>query len=161
MTSRASSRLLFSLGLALPLGLFGAGLARLLDRPPVSLLPPAPVEEAGPRRPEGPLTYLPLPAPIHATIRGGRRQLTIQASFAVETGQIGLAEMASMLKTDLPLLTVELAEALRACDEAQPSLDAFRRALPDALRAAANARYGTPEAPEPVFEALLTDFLVN
>lgn len=48
MTSRASSRLLFSLGLALPLGLFGAGLARLLDRPPVSLLPPAPVEEAGP-----------------------------------------------------------------------------------------------------------------
>lgn len=79
----------------------------------------------------------------------------------METGQIGLAEMASMLKTDLPLLTVELAEALRACDEAQPSLDAFRRALPNALRAAVNARYGTPEAPEPVFEALLTDFLVN
>ncbi|WYK04230.1 hypothetical protein DWF04_014435 [Cereibacter sphaeroides f. sp. denitrificans] len=160
MTSRVSSRLLFSLGLALPLGLFGAGLARLLDRPAVSLLPPAPAE-AAPRRPAGPLTYLPLPAPVHATIRGGQRQLTIQVSFAVEAGRIDLASMASMLKTDLPLLTVELAEALRACDEAQPSLDAFRRALPEALRAAVNARYATAEAPEPVFEALLTDFIVH
>lgn len=157
----APGRIAFATGLGGALCLFALGLGMLFDRPSAQLVPPA--EEAeiqGPRLPVGALTYMPLPDPIHATIRGGRRQLTLKLAFAVEGQRLDLLAMADMLRKDVPLLVLDLTEALRACDEAEPSIDAFRRALPEALRAVANGRYGTEDLPDPVFEVMIPHFVL-
>ncbi|SNX67795.1 hypothetical protein SAMN05878503_101433 [Cereibacter ovatus] len=152
--ARLQSRVIFGAALAGPLVLFGLGMGVTIYR----TTPAAPVEVEEKTGPEGALTYLPLPDPISATIRGGTRTLDLRVTFAVEGERLDMMAMHKLLLGDLPLLMVELTEAVRICDEAQPSLEAFRRALPGVLRDVANSRYGTAEVPDPVYEALITDF---
>ncbi|WP_096785559.1 hypothetical protein [Rhodobacter sp. CZR27] len=157
--SAPSSLIPFGLGLCGTLVLFGLGLGLALQAPSPPPEPaPEPGEAAGPA---GPLTYMPLPEPILASVRDNRRQLTLRVVFAVDGTGLDLPAMAGKLRADIPLLVAELAEAVRLCDETQPTIEAFRRALPAALREVVNARYGTEAAPAPVYEALLTEFIVR
>ncbi|MGP3697161.1 hypothetical protein [Rhodobacter sp. NSM] len=152
----------FALGAAGSLALFALGLGMTLDRPGTQSISEAEDSATeGPRQPVGSLTYLPLPEPINATIRGNNRQLTLELAFAVEGQRMDLLSMADMLRKDVPLLMVELAQAVLVCDESQPTLEAFRRALPEHLRTVVNERYATADLPDPVFEVMVTFFAVN